>query len=162
MTEKETAKYTRWAGFIGRIYFPVAISVPEACKCANDVQNILRAELSPLLSPIPKPLKLAYGTDADICLQSSVMTALKFVVINNGPIVHKPTTNAGHAGTRRAAAPEPDYPRAQYKMQARTYMNKHADIFAFCPCFKATRERIIYCPWASLLQDTLPRKHSLL
>ena len=73
------------------------------------------------------------------------MTAMKFALINNEPIMCKTLTKAGRVAPCHAAPELPDYPRARYKMQARTDMNKHASIFAFCLRFKAPPEMIIYC-----------------
>jgi hypothetical protein len=78
------------------------------------------------------------------------MTDVKFVAINNEPIMCKPVTKAGCVAPCHVAATQHDYPRAQYKMQARTYMNKHASIFAFCLSFKASPEMIIYYSLISL------------
>jgi len=84
-----------------------------------------------------------------VCVCSSAecldMTAVKFVVINNEPIMCKTLTKAGRVAPCHAAPELPDYPRARYKMQARTDMNKHASVFAFCLGFKAPPEMIIYC-----------------
>jgi len=77
--------------------------------------------------------------------ESLDMTAMRFVVVNNEPIMCKPLTKAGRVTPCHAAPELPDYPRARYKMQARTDMNIHASVFAFCLGFKAPTEMIIYC-----------------
>jgi hypothetical protein len=123
------------------------------CVCGEQAALCMRVNSQSYYFETSQRLNLCECASAE-CLD---MTAMKFVVINNEPIMCKPLTKAGLVAPCRAAPELPDYPRARYKMQARTDMNKHASLFAFCLGFKAPPEMIIYC----LLLCTATVEHSV-
>ena len=117
--------------------------------CSEQPAFCMRVNSQPYYFETSQRLNLCVCVCVCVCVCASAecldMTAMKFVVINNEPIMCKTLTKAGRVAPCHAAPELLDYPRARYKMQARTDMNKHASIFAFCLGFKAPPEMIIYC-----------------